>query len=64
MPLSHRIRMPGFPDCQIPGVVGPLQKFAGANDEPGRPDYDLRTAATPTEFRDRFKPTGESRCPS
>jgi transcriptional regulator GlxA family with amidase domain len=37
--------MLAFPNCQILDVVGPLQMFAGVNDELGRPAYELRIAA-------------------
>jgi transcriptional regulator GlxA family with amidase domain len=37
--------MLAFPGCQILDVVGPMQMFAGANDEHGQPDYDLLIAA-------------------
>lgn len=45
MPQPCRILMLAFPNCQILDVVGPLQMFAGANDELGRPVYQLRIAA-------------------
>jgi transcriptional regulator GlxA family with amidase domain len=37
--------MLAFPDCQMLDVTGPLQMFAGANDELGRQAYDLIIAA-------------------
>ncbi len=44
--------MLAFPNCQILDVIGPLQMFAGANDELGRQAYELRIAApTPGLFR-------------
>lgn len=37
--------MLAFPDCQILDVTGPLQMFAGVNDELGRQAYELLIAA-------------------
>jgi transcriptional regulator GlxA family with amidase domain len=37
--------MLAFPDCQMLDVTGPLQMFAGVNDELGRPAYELVIAA-------------------
>jgi transcriptional regulator GlxA family with amidase domain len=45
MPQSLRIQMLAFPNCQILDVVGPLQMFAGVNDELGRSAYELLIAA-------------------
>jgi transcriptional regulator GlxA family with amidase domain len=45
MPSPHRILMLAFPDCQMLDVTGPLQMFAGVNDELGRQAYELVIAA-------------------
>jgi transcriptional regulator GlxA family with amidase domain len=37
--------MLAFPDCQMLDVTGPLQMFAGVNDELGRQAYELVIAA-------------------
>jgi transcriptional regulator GlxA family with amidase domain len=37
--------MLAFPDCQMLDVTGPLQMFAGVNDELGRRAYELVIAA-------------------
>ena len=37
--------MLAFPDCQMLDVTGPLQMFAGVNDETGRQAYELVIAA-------------------
>jgi transcriptional regulator GlxA family with amidase domain len=41
MITSRRIVMLAFPGCQILDVTGPMQMFAGANDELGRQAYRL-----------------------
>src|SRR5579863_4476497 len=45
MPRPHRILVLAFPDCQMLDVTGPLQMFAGVNDELGRQAYELVIAA-------------------
>src|SRR5580698_7828455 len=45
MPKPHRILMLAFPDCQMLDVTGPMQMFAGVNDELGRQAYELLIAA-------------------
>src|ERR1700727_1685791 len=45
MARPHRILMLAFPDCQMLDVTGPLQMFAGVNDELGRQAYELVIAA-------------------
>jgi len=45
MPSPHRIFMLAFSDCQILDVTGPMQMFAGVNDERDRTEYELRIAA-------------------
>ena len=45
MAKPHRILMLAFPDCQMLDVTGPLQMFAGVNDELGRQAYELVIAA-------------------
>lgn len=45
MSKPQRILMLAFPDCQMLDVTGPLQMFAGVNDELGRPAYELVIAA-------------------
>ena len=41
MSKARRILMLAFPDCQMLDVTGPLQMFAGVNDELGRQAYEL-----------------------
>ena len=41
MTKPHRVLMLAFPDCQLLDVTGPMQMFAGANDELGRQVYEL-----------------------
>ena len=41
MSKPKRILMLAFPDCQMLDVTGPLQMFAGVNDELGRQAYEL-----------------------
>jgi hypothetical protein len=45
MVKARRILMMAFPDCQMLDVTGPLQMFAGVNDELGRQAYELVIAA-------------------
>lgn len=45
MPKPRRILVLAFPDCQMLDVTGPLQMFAGVNDELGRHAYELEIAA-------------------
>src|ERR1700675_950081 len=45
MPKARRILMMAFPDCQLLDVTGPLQMFAGVNDELGLQAYELVIAA-------------------
>jgi transcriptional regulator GlxA family with amidase domain len=45
MSKPQRILMLAFPDCQMLDVTGPLQMFAGVNDELGRQAYELVIAA-------------------
>src|ERR1700674_1845658 len=45
MSKPQRILMLAFPDCQMLDVAGPLQMFAGVNDELGRQAYELVIAA-------------------
>ena len=45
MSKPRRILMLAFPDCQMLDVTGPLQMFAGVNDELGRQAYELVIAA-------------------
>src|ERR1700747_589889 len=45
MSKPQRILMVAFPDCQMLDVTGPLQMFAGVNDELGRQAYELVIAA-------------------
>jgi transcriptional regulator GlxA family with amidase domain len=45
MVQPHRILMLAFPNCQILDVVGPMQMFAGVNDELGRLVYELLIVA-------------------
>jgi transcriptional regulator GlxA family with amidase domain len=45
MSKPRRILMLAFPDCQMLDVTGPLQMFAGVNDELRRQAYELVIAA-------------------
>jgi transcriptional regulator GlxA family with amidase domain len=45
MAASHHILMLAFPNAQLLDVAGPLQMFAGANDELRRDAYSLQIAA-------------------
>jgi transcriptional regulator GlxA family with amidase domain len=45
MPAPRTIVMLAFPNAQVLDITGPLQMFAGANDELGQPAYRLRIAA-------------------
>jgi len=45
MSKPKRILMLAFPDCQMLDVTGPLQMFAGVNDELDRQAYELVIAA-------------------
>src|SRR5260370_39568387 len=45
MSKPQRILMLAFPDCQMLDVTGPLQMFAGVNDELRRQAYELVIAA-------------------
>src|SRR5215831_10267001 len=45
MPAPHRILLLAFPNGQLLDIAGPLQMFAGANDELSRPVYRIEIAA-------------------
>ena len=45
MAAPHNILMLAFPDAQLLDIAGPLQMFAGANDELSRSAYRIRIAA-------------------
>src|SRR6478735_5272987 len=45
MPALHRILLLAFPDGQLLDIAGPLQMFAGDNDELARPRYRIEIAA-------------------
>lgn len=45
MAKPQRILMLAFPDCQMLDVTGPLQMFAGVDDELGRQAYEIVIAA-------------------
>lgn len=45
MPAPHRILLLAFPNGQLLDIVGPLQMFAGANDELSRQVYRIEIAA-------------------
>jgi len=45
MPAPHQILLLGFPDGQLLDIAGPLQMFAGANDELSRRVYHFEIAA-------------------
>src|SRR5215471_3786159 len=42
---ARNVLMLAFPNCQLLDVTGPLQMFAGANDELARPAYRIEIAA-------------------
>jgi transcriptional regulator GlxA family with amidase domain len=45
MPAPHRILLLAFPNGQLLDIAGPLQMFAGANDELSRQVYRIEIAA-------------------
>jgi len=45
MPAAHNILLLAFPDGQLLDIAGPLQMFAGANDELSAPFYRIEIAA-------------------
>jgi transcriptional regulator GlxA family with amidase domain len=45
MPRPHNILLLAFPNGQLLDIAGPLQMFAGANDELSRPAYRIQIAA-------------------
>ena len=45
MPAPHRIVLLAFPNGQLLDIAGPLQMFAGANDELSRQVYRIEIAA-------------------
>jgi transcriptional regulator GlxA family with amidase domain len=45
MPTPHRILLLAFPNGQLLDIAGPLQMFAGANDELSRQVYRIEVAA-------------------
>ena len=45
MPAPHNILMLAFPNGQLLDIAGPLQMFAGANDELVAPSYRIEIAA-------------------
>jgi transcriptional regulator GlxA family with amidase domain len=45
MPKLHNILLLAFPNGQLLDIAGPLQMFAGANDELSRPMYRIEIAA-------------------
>jgi len=45
MPAPHRILLLAFPNGQLLDIAGPLQMFAGANDELSRQVYRIEVAA-------------------
>jgi transcriptional regulator GlxA family with amidase domain len=48
MPAPHRILLLAFPNGQLLDIAGPLQMFAGANDELSRQVYRIEIAAPQT----------------
>jgi transcriptional regulator GlxA family with amidase domain len=59
MPRPHNILLLAFPNGQLLDIAGPLQMFAGANDELSRPVYRIEIAAAeaghfPTSSGDRL----------
>ena len=54
MPRPHNILLLAFPSGQLLDIAGPLQMFAGANDELSRPVYRIEIAAPEAgPFNDR-----------
>src|SRR5262245_66619462 len=45
MPKPHNVLLLAFPHGQLLDIAGPLQMFAGANDEMSRPVYHITIAA-------------------
>ena len=45
MPEAHNILLLAFPNGQLLDIAGPLQMFAGANDELRRAFYRIEIAA-------------------
>jgi transcriptional regulator GlxA family with amidase domain len=45
MARPHNILLLAFPNSQLLDIAGPLQMFAGANDEASRPVYGIEIAA-------------------
>jgi len=45
MPAPHRILLLAFPNGQLLDIAGPVQMFAGANDELSRQVYRIEIAA-------------------
>jgi transcriptional regulator GlxA family with amidase domain len=45
MPTPHSILLLAFPNGQLLDIAGPLQMFAGANDELSRQVYRIEIAA-------------------
>ena len=45
MPKPHNVLLLAFPNGQLLDIAGPLQMFAGANDEMSRPVYHITIAA-------------------
>src|SRR5215468_3176155 len=45
MPAPHRILLLAFPNGQLLDIAGPLQMFAGANEELSRQAYRIEIAA-------------------
>src|SRR5215831_14797342 len=45
MPAPHRILLLAFPNGQLLDIAGPVQMFAGANDELSRQIYRIEIAA-------------------
>jgi transcriptional regulator GlxA family with amidase domain len=45
MARPHNVLLLAFPNGQLLDIAGPLQMFAGANDEVSRPVYDIKIAA-------------------
>ena len=60
MARPHNILLLAFPNGQLLDIAGPLQMFAGANDEVSRPVYGIEIAAPePGPFP---KPSTQPRC--
>ena len=56
MPTPHNILLLAFPNGQLLDIAGPLQMFAGANDELSRQAYRIEALRQPC----RLPPCGRN----